>query len=343
MSKLFEPYTLKNLNLKNRIVMAPMCQYSAADDGMATDWHLVHYTTRAVGGVGLILLEATAVEPRGRISANDLGIWQDEQVEGLHMIVETVKQYGAMIGIQLGHAGRKCEAAQETIIAPSPIPFDDNARTPVEMNQGDIDTVVQSFKDGAKRSVAAGFQMIEIHGAHGYLINQFLSPLTNHRQDQYGGRPENRVRFLREIVTAVKQVIPEDMPVCVRVSAEDYVPEGNHPEDLAEMLHLVKDLGIDLVDVSSGAVVPAKIHPYPGYQVRFAETIRALTGLPVMAGGLVTSPLMAEEILRNERADLIFLGRELLRNPYWPLEAAPQVHDEIPWPKQYERSNPSQK
>lgn len=340
MSKLFEPYTLRNLTLKNRIVMAPMCQYSARDDGMATDWHLVHYTTRAVGGAGLILLEATAVESRGRISGNDLGIWHDDQVEGLHMIVETVKQYGAMIGIQLGHAGRKCEAAQETIIAPSALPFDEKSRKPLEMNQEDIDTVVQSFRSGAKRAVEAGFQMIEIHGAHGYLTNQFLSPLTNHRQDEYGGSPENRVRFLREILVAVRQVIPEDMPLWLRVSAEDYVEEGNHPEDLAAMLNLVKGEGIDLVDVSSGAVVPARIHPYPGYQVRFAETIKSLTGLPVMAGGLITSPLMAEEVLRNERADLVFLGRELLRNPYWPLEAAPMVHDDNPWPHQYERSNP---
>lgn len=339
-SKLFSRYKLKNTTLKNRIVMAPMCMYSAGNDGMATDFHLVHYTTRAVGGAGMILVEATGVEPRGRISSNDLGIWSDDHLKGLGMIAETVKQYGAVIGIQLGHAGRKCEAAGERIIAPSAIPFDENSKVPAEMTHDDIATVVESFKQGARRAVDAGFQVVEIHGAHGYLINEFLSPLSNQRTDEYGGSPENRVRFLREVLTAVKQVIPADIPVVVRVSAEDYVPEGNHPEDLAEMLNLVKDLGVDLVNVSSGAVVPAPIHTFPGYQVTFSETIRKRTGLPVMTGGLITSPLMAEEILRNERADLVYLGRELLRNPYWPLQAAPMVRDEIQWPKQYQRANP---
>ena len=339
-SKLFSTYALKTTTLKNRIVMAPMCMYSAGSDGMATDFHLVHYTTRAVGGVGMILLEATAVEPRGRISGNDLGIWSDDHVEGLGMIAQTVKQYGTVIGIQLGHAGRKCEAEGENIIAPSAIPFDENAKTPAAMTQEDITTVVEAFRQGARRAVKAGFQVIEVHGAHGYLINEFLSPLTNHRTDDYGGSPENRVRFLREVLKAVTEEIPADMPVIVRVSAYDYMDEGNHPKDLAEMLNLVKDLGIDLVNVSSGAVVPAPIHPYPGYQVTFAETIGKMAGLPVMAGGLITSPLMAEEILRNGRAELVYLGRELLRNPYWPLQAAPMVRDEIQWPKQYKRANP---
>ncbi len=340
-SKLFSIFKLKNITLKNRIVMPSMCMYSAGDDGMATDFHLVHYTTRAVGGAGMILVEATAVEPRGRISGNDLGIWSDEHIEGLEMITQTVKQYGAVIGIQLGHSGRKCEAAGEPIIAPSAIPFDENAKTPAAMTLEDIATVVEAFRQGARRAVEAGFQVIEVHGAHGYLINEFLSPLTNQRTDDYGGSHENRVRFLREVLTAVKEEIPADMPVIVRVSAEDYVAEGNHPDDLAGMLNLVKDLGIDLVNVSSGAVVPAPIHAFPGYQVTFAEIICNNTGLPVMAGGLVTSPLMAEEILRNDRADLVYLGRELLRNPYWPLQAAPMVRDEIQWPKQYQRANPN--
>lgn len=341
MSKLFSPFTLKETTLKNRIVMAPMCQYCADNHGMATDWHLVHYTTRAVGGAGLILVEATAVEPRGRISANDLGIWQDDHVVGLNLIADTVKQYGTAIGVQLGHAGRKCEAPDESIIAPSAIPFDESSRMPSEMSLDDIQTVVSAFQAGARRAVAAGFQVIEIHAAHGYLINEFLSPLSNHRQDEYGGSPENRSRFLKEVLVAVKQVIPASMPLIVRISAEDYVPHGNHPEDLANMLNMVKDTGIDLVNVSSGAVVNVKINAYPGYQVRFAEVIRSLTSLPVIAGGLITSPLMAEEILRNERADLVFFGRELLRNPYWPLQAATEVHDEVSWPKQYERGNPN--
>lgn len=317
-----------------------MCQYCATDDGMATDWHLVHYTTRAVGGTGLILVEATAVESRGRISANDLGIWQDDHVEGLAMIAETGRRHGAVMGIQLAHAGRKCEAPQESIVAPSAIPFDENSRIPAALSTSEIRQIVQRFAHSARRAVAAGFQMIELHAAHGYLINEFLSPLTNHRQDEYGGTPENRTRFLGEILTALRQVMPEEMPLAVRISAEDYVPEGNHPEDLAAMLNLVKHTGIDLINVSSGAVINTKIHAYPGYQLKFAETIRSLTNLPVIAGGLVTSPLMAEEILRNERADLVFLGRELLRNPYWPLQAAPAVRDDITWPKQYIRGNP---
>ena len=342
-TKLFSPFTMKKITLKNRIVMAPMCQYSAGEDGYANDWHLVHYTTRAVGGAGLILLEATAVEPRGRISSQDLGLWEDSQVDPLRRIVNAGRRHGAVMGIQLGHAGRKCEAVGEAIIAPSPLAFDaadPRFQVPAAMSGQDIAQVTASFQQAARRAVAAGFQVLEIHAAHGYLINQFLSPLSNQRSDAYGGTPENRVRFLREVLIAVKEVIPEELPVIVRVSAEDYVAEGNHPEDLAVLLNLVKDIGVDLVNVSSGAVVNARIHAYPGYQVRFAEIIRQLTGLPVMAGGLVTSPLMAEEILQNQRADLIFLGRELLRNPYWPLQAARELHEEVAWPLQYQRSQP---
>ena len=323
--------------------MPPMCQYSAGADGMATDWHLVHYTTRAVGGVGMIVVEATAVEPRGRISSQDLGIWNDDHVEGLSLIAETGIRYGAVMGIQLAHAGRKCEVPDETIVAPSPIPFDDDSRTPIELSTEEIAHIVQSFGSAAERAAAAGFQLVEIHAAHGYLINEFLSPLTNHRQDDYGGSTENRVRLLKEVLAAVKRALPANMPVCVRISAEDYLPEGNHPEDLAEMLNLVKSGGIDLVNVSSGAVVNAKIHAYSGFQLRYAEIIRSLTGLPVIAGGLISSPHMAEEVLRNERTDLVYLGRELLRNPYWPLQAAPQVRAETPWPKQYRQSNPIRK
>ncbi|MEN1761302.1 NADPH dehydrogenase NamA [Anoxynatronum sibiricum] len=342
-TKLFSPFKLKKTTLKNRIVMAPMCQYSAGDDGYANDWHLVHYTTRAVGGAGLILLEATAVEPRGRISSQDLGIWEDSQADALRRIVNAGRRHGAVMGIQLGHAGRKCEAAGEAVIAPSALSFDaadPRFQVPKAMSVPDIAQVTASFQQAARRAVTAGFQVLEIHAAHGYLINQFLSPLANHRTDDYGGSPENRVRFLREVLAAVKEVIPEELPLIVRVSAEDYVPEGNRPEDLAALLNLAKDTGIDLVNVSSGAVVNAHINTYPGYQVRFAETIRQLTGLPVMAGGLITSPLMAEEVLQNERADLIFLGRELLRNPYWPLQAARELREELEWPLQYQRSQP---
>ncbi|ABW17953.1 NADPH dehydrogenase NamA [Alkaliphilus oremlandii] len=337
MSKLFHPYTLKNLELKNRIVMAPMCQYSADEEGFPTSWHTVHYATRAIGGVGLIILEATAVEPRGRISANDLGIWKEEHVDGLKALVAECKKYGAQMGIQLAHAGRKCSINSENIVAPSPVAFSHDYQTPRELTKKEIQTIVQSFKLGAQRSLEAGFDIIEIHGAHGYLINEFLSPLSNQRTDEYGGSLENRVRFLKEILEAVRTVWPKELPMILRVSAEDYVAEGNHPEDLAAMINLLKDYEVDIVNVSSGAVVPAPIKAYPGYQIPFSEIIKRETNLPTIGGGLVTTPLMAEEILQNNRADLIFLGRELLRNPYWALHAAKEVRDDVPWPVQYER------
>lgn len=338
MSKLFSSFTLKNLELKNRIVMAPMCQYSADEHGHVDSWHITHYATRAIGGTGLIIIEATAVEPRGRISNRDLGIWNDEHVEGLRKIVDECKKYGAKVGIQLAHAGRKCSIESEDIVAPSPISFNEEYKTPIELTKDEIKNIVESFKVAAKRALEAGFDIIEIHGAHGYLINEFLSPLSNHRTDEYGGNLENRVRFLKEILHHVREVWTNELPIILRVSAEDYVADGNHPEDLANMINLLKDYEVDLINVSSGAVVPAEIKAYPGYQVTFSEVIKNKTGLPTMAGGLISSPLMAEEILRNNRADLVFLGRELLRNPYWPLHAAKEVRDDIKWPMQYERS-----
>lgn len=338
MSKLFSNIKIKNLDLKNRIVMAPMCMVVADEQGYANDWHVIHYGTRAIGGTGLIILEATAVESRGRIKSGDLGVWDDSHIEGLKKIVESSKNLGAKIGIQLAHAGRKCQVESEKIIAPSPIAFDNTYPTPEEMTIDDIKTVINSFKEGARRANEAGFDAIEIHGAHGYLINEFLSPLTNKRKDEYGGSLENRVRFLREIIREIKTVWPSNKAIILRVSAEDYVEEGNHPEDLVDIINLVKDEGIDLIDVSSGAVVPANIDVYPGYQVPFAEIIKTGTGLPVIAGGLITEAEMAEEILKNNRADFIFLGRELLRNPYWPLEASKKLNEDIEWPYPYRRA-----
>lgn len=338
MAKLFESIKIKDMELKNRIVMPPMCMYSTDDNGHANDWHYIHYATRAIGGTGLIIVEATAVEKRGRISNRDLGIWDDSHVEGLSKIVGLSKKYGAKIAIQLAHAGRKCEVEAENIIAPSPIAYNEKYKTPIEMTKEDIKTVIKAFKEGARRALSAGFDAIEIHAAHGYLINEFLSPLSNKRNDEYGGSLENRTRFLKEIIREVRKVWPENKPLIVRVSAEDYVEEGNHPEDLAEMINLVKEEGVDLIDVSSGAVVPAPIKAYPGYQVKFAEVIKDKTGLPVIAGGLISEPEMAEEIIANNRADLVFLGRELLRNPYWPLQAAKKLRHNIDWPVQYERS-----
>lgn len=338
MAKLFEGFKIKDLELKNRIVMPPMCMYSTDDNGYTNDWHYIHYGTRAIGGNGLIIMEATAVEKRGRITDRDLGIWDDSHIDGLSRIVSLCKKHGAKIAIQLAHAGRKCEVKSEEIIAPSPLAYSEEYKVPKEMSKEDIKTVIKAFKEGAKRALAAGFDAIEIHGAHGYLINEFLSPLTNKRTDEYGGNLENRSRFLKEIVREVRKVWPENKPLIVRVSAEDYVKEGNHPEDLAEILNLVKEEGVDIVDVSSGAVVPAKINAYPGYQIRFAEIIKSKTNLPVIAGGLISEPEMAEEIVSNDRADLVFLGRELLRNPYWPLQAAKKLGHNIDWPVQYERS-----
>lgn len=337
MSKLFSSFKIRDIELKNRVVMAPMCMYSAENDGKAKPWHYIHYASRAIGGVGLIIQEATAVESRGRISDRDLGIWEDSQIEGLKGIVDECKKHGTVMGIQLAHAGRKCEVEKETIIAPSAIAFDEKYKTPKEMSREDIKNVIESFKNAAKRAKDIGYDVIELHGAHGYLINEFLSPLSNKRSDEYGGSIENRARFLKEITAAVREVWPQEKTIILRVSAEDFVQEGNHPEDLAEAINIVKSEGIDIVDVSSGAVVPAPINVYPGYQVRYAEIIKEKTGLPVIAGGLIISADMAEEIIQNDRADMIFLGRELLRNPYWPLYAAHELHDEISWPDQYLR------
>jgi len=337
MSKLITNFILKDLEIKNRVVMAPMCMYSADNDGKATEWHLVHYASRAIGGVGLIIQEATAVEPRGRISSNDLGIWEDSQIEVLKKIVNTVKSYGSSMGVQLGHAGRKCEAENEQIIAPSAIAFSDEYRVPNEMTKEEINEVIEAFKSAAKRCIEIGYDIIEIHGAHGYLINQFLSPITNKRTDEYGGSLENRARFLKEVIRAVRQVWPMEKPLMLRVTAEDYVEEGNHPEDLANIINLVKDEGIDIIDVSSGGVVSIAPKAFQGYQVKFAEIIKENTSLPVVAGGLIIEPHMAEEILQNKRADMIFLGRALLRNPYWLLQADYELNNEAVWPKQYER------
>lgn len=338
MNKLFSHIDIKNLELKNRIVMAPMCMVMADENGYAKDWHEIHYATRAIGGTGLIILEATAVESRGRIKDGDLGIWDDSHIEGLSKIVNSCKALGAKVGIQLAHAGRKCTVKSEKIIAPSPIAFDDSYSTPEEMTKDDIKTVINSFKEGARRANEAGFDAIEIHGAHGYLINEFLSPLANKRKDEYGGSLENRTRFLMEIIKEVKTVWPENKAIILRVSAEEYVEAGNHPEDLVNIINLIKNEGIDIINVSSGGVVSADIDIYPGYQIPFAETIKRGTKLPVIAGGLITEPEMAEEILKNNRADFIFLGRELLRNPYWPLEAAKKLNQDIEWPYPYIRA-----
>ncbi|MGA5690310.1 NADPH dehydrogenase NamA [Cytobacillus pseudoceanisediminis] len=334
-TKLFSPLTIKGITFKNRIVMAPMCMYSSHnEDGMVENWHRTHYTSRAVGQVGLIILEATAVTPQGRISLQDLGIWNDDHIPGLKELTGLMKEHGASAGIQLAHAGRKATVEGE-ILAPSAIAFNEKMKTPKEMTKEEVSETVDAFKKGAERAKKAGFEVIEIHAAHGYLINEFLSPLSNKRSDEYGGSAENRYRFLSEVIEAVKTVW--DGPLFVRVSAHDYHDEGLTAEDYAEMGKWMKEQGVDLIDVSSGAVVPARINSYPGYQVKFSETIKEGANIQTGAVGLITSGLQAEEILQNGRADLIFIARELLRDPYWPRTAAKELGAAIEPPKQYER------
>lgn len=332
---LFSPFTVKNLELKNRIVMPPMCMYSA-QDGMVNDWHIVHYATRAAGQAGLVIVEATGVEERGRISDRDLGIWDDQHIEGLGKIVKAVHDYGAKAAIQLNHAGRKSEVTALEPVGPSAIPFSDTHRIPHSLSKEEIATIVTLFKNGAKRAFAAGFDAIEIHAAHGYLINQFLSPLANTRTDEYGGSLENRARLLDEVLAAVREVLPADYPVLVRVSAEEYDPEGNRPETVAAIINLVKARGIDVVHVSSGAVISAPVRAYPGYQIGLAAIIKQHTGLPVIGGGLITEPHQAEQVIKAG-IDCVFLGRQLLREPYWPLRAAHELQADIEWPEQYLR------
>ncbi|THE14978.1 NADPH dehydrogenase NamA [Bacillus timonensis] len=332
---LFSPYTIKNVTLKNRIVMSPMCMYSSHNkDGMLQDWHYTHYISRAVGQVGLIMVEAAAVTPQGRISSQDLGIWSDKHIPGFKKLVEMIKVHGAKTAIQIAHAGRKA-TVEGDIVAPSAISFNERYKTPKELTINEIKEIVEAFKDGARRAKEAGFDIIEIHGAHGYLINEFLSPLSNKRVDEYGGSSENRYRFLQEVIEAVKEVW--NGPLFVRISANDYKEDGLTPADYVDYTKRMKDQGVDLIDVSSGGVAPAKIDVYPGYQVGFADMIRNEADIPTGAVGLITKAVHAEEILKNNRADLIFIARELLRDPYWPRTAAKELGISIESPKQYDR------
>ncbi|ANX12805.1 NADPH dehydrogenase NamA [Fictibacillus arsenicus] len=332
---LFEPYSIRGVTLKNRIVMSPMCMYSCYEqDGMVTPWHMTHYTSRAVGQTGLIMTEAAAVSPKGRISPEDLGIWDDSHIEGLSGLVKSIHENGSKAAIQIAHAGRKA-MIDGPIIAPSAISFSDKMKTPEEMTLEQIEETVNQFRAAAKRAKTAGFDVIEIHGAHGYLINEFLSPLSNRRTDSYGGNQQKRYRFLQEIIAAIR--LEWNGPLFVRISANDYHPEGNSPEDYVTYASWMKEDGIDLIDCSSGAVVPAKINVYPGYQVPFAEKIRNSADIATAAVGLITTGRQAEEILQNQRADLIFIGREFLRDPYWPRSAAEDLGINIQSPKQYER------
>lgn len=335
MAKLFTPFKTQHVTLKNRIVMSPMCMYSSVNqDGQLTPFHFSHYISRAAGQVGLIMVEATAVQPEGRISNEDLGIWDDRHIEGFNNLNKEIKKYGAKSAIQLAHAGRKA-TVHPPIFAPSPLPFRESSTIPTEMSLADIRKTIKSFKDGARRAKEAGFDIIEIHAAHGYLINEFLSPLTNQRQDDYGGKRENRYRFLQETIKAIKTVWHG--PLFVRISANEYQKQGNTLEDFLYYVKQMKYEGVDLIDSSSGGVVPASIKTYPGYQVTRGEIIRKEVAIATGAVGLITSGIQAEEILQNERADLIFIGRALLRNPYWPKAAADELGVALEAIPQYKR------
>jgi 2,4-dienoyl-CoA reductase-like NADH-dependent reductase (Old Yellow Enzyme family) len=356
MSRLFEPLHLRTLVLPNRIAVSPMCQYSARD-GLANDWHLVHLGGFAVGGAGLVMTEATAVQPQGRISAEDLGLWSDHQIEPLRRISRFINAQGAVAGIQLAHAGRKANTRKPgsaqpgtvplseggwNTVAPSEIPFDPQHRDPAALAGEQIREVVQAFAAAAERALTAGFQVAEIHAAHGYLMHQFLSPLSNQRLDLYGGSFENRIRMLLEVTAAVRSVWPEVLPLFVRVSATDWVEGGWNVDETVELARRLRPLGVDLIDVSSGGTAPhAKIPLGPGYQTGFAQQVRQGAGIPSSAVGLITQPAQAEHILRTGQADLIMLGRELLRDPRWPLHAAAALGDGgVPWPEQYLRAAP---
>lgn len=318
--------------------MPPMCMYSSDNNGHVKDFHEVHYVSRALGGVGLIILEATAVVPNGRISNGDLGIWDDSHIEGLKSIVNKSQAYGTKMGIQLAHAGRKSDSGDAFIVGPSAIKHSNDYKMPRELSIEDIKEIVLAFKEAARRSNEAGFDVIEIHGAHGYLIHEFLSPISNKRTDEYGGTIENRVRFLKEILHSVKEVWPSGKPILLRVSADDYIQGGIDKEEMVKIIDLVKQ-DIDVVHVSSGGIQDAKINVFPGYQVTHAETIKRECNIPVIAVGLITQFDHVEEILSNNRADLVALGRELLRNPFFVLEMAKSRNKEdFPYPKQYKRS-----
>jgi 2,4-dienoyl-CoA reductase-like NADH-dependent reductase (Old Yellow Enzyme family) len=351
---LFTPLPLRDVTLRNRIAMSPMCLYSAVD-GRANDWHLVHYASRAVGGVGLVVFEATAVEARGRISPADLGIWDDAQVEPLARVTGLVAAAGAVPCLQLAHAGRKASSLPLhegrgplppakggwPTVSASALPFADGYAAPEPLDTAGIADVTRAFADAARRALAAGFRALEIHAAHGYLLHQFLSPLSNRRDDDYGGGLEGRSRLLREVVTAVRGVWPERLPLLIRLSATDWVDGGWGIEEAVDICRGLAPLGVDLVDVSSGGLIPTAAPPIgPGYQAHFAERIRRETRLKTGAVGLLTTPEQADHVLRSGQADVVLLGRELLRDPYFALRAATRLGQEGPWPHQYLRARP---
>ena len=352
MNKLFSPLKIKNVELKNRIVVSPMCQYSSRD-GFANDWHLVHLGSRAVGGAALVFTEATAISPEGRISPDDLGIWKDEHIPFLKRITEFIEKQGAVPGMQLAHAGRKASMTSPWMgnkivsnedggwqtLAPSPLPYNDKYKTPKELSITEIKKTVQDFQDAALRAKKAGFKVLELHGAHGYLVNEFLSPVSNTRKDEYGGSFENRIRFLLEIIESVRMVWTEENPLFLRISATEWVDSGWTESDSIKLAEIVKTKAIDLIDCSTGGNIPdIKITLKPLYQTGFAESIKKATGILTGAVGLITTPQEAKSIIEENKADLVFMAREFLRNPNFPLTAAHELGVDAVWPVQYERA-----
>ena len=351
---LFSSFKLRSLEFANRIGVSPMCQYSS-EDGFATDWHLVHLGARAQGGAALVTLEASAVTPEGRISSGDLGIWKDEHIPALQRIAQFLHSQGARAGIQLAHAGRKGSMTPPFVaerlllpeegawqpVAPSAIAFSPSYAVPQALDQAGIDGTVEAFRLAARRALAAGFDFVEIHAAHGYLLHEFLSPLANQRTDQYGGSFENRTRMLLAVVDAVRGEWPAHLPLFVRISATDWAEGGWNIDESVQLAHQLREHGVDLVDCSSGGLVPnAKIPAGPGFQVQFAARIRREANIPTAAVGLITDPAQADAIIANGEADLVFLAREFLRAPYWPVHAAVTLGEPASWPVQYIRAAP---
>ena len=354
MALLFEPLSIRSIQLKNRIVVSPMCEYSS-EDGFANDWHLVHLGCRAVGGAGLILTEATAVSPEGRITLDDLGIWKDAHIDFLKRINRLIAAQGSVPGIQLAHAGRKAshtspwkgnrpltkEEGAWTTLAPSAIPFKENDPQPEEMSIAGIERLKNDFRDAAVRAMEAGFKVIEIHAAHGYLLNEFYSPLSNRRIDAYGGSFDNRMRLPLEVVDTVRSVFMESFPLFVRISSTEWVEGGWSIDDSLQLAKILKDKAVDLIDCSSGGNTHhQKITVKPLYQVPFAERIKKDAGILTGAVGMINTAHEAEEILQRGQADLVILARQLLRDPYFPLHAAQKLNVDLPWPVQYERAKP---
>jgi 2,4-dienoyl-CoA reductase-like NADH-dependent reductase (Old Yellow Enzyme family) len=350
--RLFSRFTLRGVEFRNRVFLAPMCQY-AARDGHASDWHLVHYGARALGGVGLVLVEATAVTPEGRISPADLGLWSDDHIPSLRRVTDFIRAQGAIAGIQLAHAGRKAscdvpangghplpqERGGWPVAGASAVPFSSDHPLPRELDEAQLADIASAFAAAADRALAAGFEVVEIHAAHGYLLHSFLSPLSNRRTDRYGGHFDNRVRFPLEVVAAVRDAWPEHLPLFVRISATDWVENGWNLEQSVRLAAQFKDFGVDLVDASSGGLLPDAVPPAtPGFQVPFAQAIRERTGIATGAIGLITRPHQAEMVIASGSADAVLLGRELLRNPHWPLQAAADLGADIEWPVRYIRA-----